>query len=434
METSTLLYPLCPFALGQAECEGLISYLCRLAAAHTVSVDDLVNHCLSECSETDFRKWQHFSWWNRSKAASVFAPGRTVPLSDALVKATGVAEVHRLSLAALSSTLDLGGLSADHARHCPRCVRERPYPKAFRPILWDLRIVTACPTHHIRLVSSECGSSDPRRLVTWYRKQVPGVCTTCGSLALACADVTEMPASEEEIWLVDQISALIAAVSAGERFQFEDVRQGVFEMACKIGNGQPYRAASICGVNKARLFDWIRGIRPIKLSPLLALCAASGSELMSAMRGTPDVQRRSSFKYVANPRKPTYPSMSERKRVILDAMNDPGCPSAQAVAKTLGVSTRSMACTFPEETKKIAERFTLARHTATLERRKRAAHELAEVIQRLRSDGRAITVRNIHQASGILITKKSRYESVLRDLSKVSGAFAREGGGHDSEG
>jgi hypothetical protein len=75
----------------------------------------------------------------------------------------------------------------------------------------------------------------------------------------------------------------------------------VIAMAHAIGDGQPYRAASVCGFNKARLFDWIRGTRRIKLSPLLALCAASGSDLVPAMRGQPHAQVRRSFRYCLSP-------------------------------------------------------------------------------------------------------------------------------------
>jgi hypothetical protein len=75
-----------------------------------------------------------------------------------------------------------------------------------------------------------------------------------------------------------------------------------------------------------------------------------------------------------------------------------------------------MECIFPEDTRKIAERFQLARRAATIARRAEATQCMSEVIERLKANGRPITVRNIHCESGILVTRGSRYESILREL------------------
>ena len=60
---STSLYPLLPEGVGRRECEGLVSYLCRLAYAHGIAVDDLVARALARTSTEDFATAGHNGLW-----------------------------------------------------------------------------------------------------------------------------------------------------------------------------------------------------------------------------------------------------------------------------------------------------------------------------------------------------------------------------------
>lgn len=411
-----ILYPLPPTSIGRWDCEGIVSYLCRLAAAHTVAVDDLVNRCLSVCSGYDFSIWRHYSWWNRNASVSVFARGRTDRLANALALATGVAAVSRLSLSELSSALDLTGMAARVARHCPLCVCEMPYPAAFRPILWDIGLVTACPRHGIRLVPSVCGSPPELQLSLWCRRQVAGICTTCGKLGLKCVNVPEENASREEVWLAKNVGELIAAVSAGEGFSAARVRLGVVSMATRIGDGRPYRAASTCGFSKARLFDWVEGRRRIKFAPLLALCAASGSDVLSALRGEPCEAQTSTFRYSCHPRLSVYPVTAERVKRLRAALADPACPSVTSVARSLLIHRTTLEREFPSETGLLIERFKKKRCAATATRRAAARKAIEQAIDALQRKGRAISRRNLYLESGILVTNGSRFERIFLEL------------------
>ncbi|MBN3845468.1 hypothetical protein G3N58_01295 [Paraburkholderia sp. Ac-20342] len=148
-------------------------------------------------------------------------------------------------------------MAADGPRHCPECLRERSYPAALRPILWDVSVVTVCPRHAMRLARSTCGSPPARRLGLWWRRQVPGVCARCGSLGLSCVSIGVERVTDDEMWVAAQTGEMIAALSGGERFSADRVQQGVLAMATRIGDGRPYRAAAVCGFSKARLFDWV---------------------------------------------------------------------------------------------------------------------------------------------------------------------------------
>ena len=133
-------YSLEPIGVGTGDCENLVSYLCRLAAAHCVTVDDLVNKGLSSYSSTDFGIWRHFSTWSKWCAVNLYAPNRTVPLRDALIAATNVGSLTYLSLDGLADVIDLAGMAASAARHCPVCVASDGPDRGCRPILWDIQI------------------------------------------------------------------------------------------------------------------------------------------------------------------------------------------------------------------------------------------------------------------------------------------------------
>jgi hypothetical protein len=418
MDNETVLYPVLPIGIGRWDCEGVVSYLCRLADLHRVAVDDLVNRCLAVCCGYNFRIWRHFSWWSRNPSVSVFTKDRTDRLTNALVLATGVTEVARLSLSGLSSALDLRGTAAHFERHCPKCVCEMPYPAAFRPLLWDIGIVTACPRHGIRLVTSACGSPPELHLSLWSRRQVAGICTTCGKLGLKCANVGEDKATSEELWLAKNAGDVISAVSAGETFSFECVRKGVVSMAQRIGNGRPYRAAFVCGFSKARLFDWIKGRRLIKFAPFMALCAASGSDVLSALRGEPNVAGTSTFRYSCHEKLSVYPQIMKREERVRAALKDTDCPSLASVARSLSIHRTTLEREFPEEARLLIERFKQKRSAATATRRTAAKAAIERAVAALQLEGRPVSRRNIYLESGMLVTNGSRVEQILLELGE----------------
>jgi len=426
MDNLSVLYPIAPLFVGQWNCEGLVSYLCRLANAHAVAVDDLVNRCLSPCSGYEFRRWRHFSWWNRSAAVSLFARERTERLETALTIATGLSAVRHLSFAALLPALDLAGMATDGPRHCPECFRERPYPDAFRPTLWDVGVVTVCPHHAIRLVRSTCGSQPERYLGLWWRRQVPGVCARCGSLGLSCASIGVERATDDEMWVTAQTGEMIAALSGGERFSADRVRQGVLAMATRIGRGSPYRAAAICGFSKARLFDWVQGKRRIKFAPLLALCAAANSDLIPALRGHPNYTFTGTFRYECHRRSSGGPSMAVRRHAVLTALEDPACPSVATVADGLGIHRTTLEKSCPDEAGLLVERLRGSRQAATARRRVDAAARLEAAVSQLMAAAKPITVRNIYLVSGILVLKGSRFEPLLLALCPTFPMFPEE--------
>ncbi|MFM0735064.1 TniQ family protein [Paraburkholderia sediminicola] len=418
-----ILYPLKPKGIGTGQCESIVSYLCRLANEHHFAVDILMNRILSEIGDEDFSNWQHFSNWSSNVAINISAPQRTSRLLAALEASTGVLDISNLSLRRLSDAVDLRGSSSVQQHHCPECFRENSDPlAAHRPMIWDLSLVRVCPIHHVPLISSKCGAPQSGRLSRWRRFHAPGICATCGSVGYRCCATDGGAVSEGDLWVANEMAALVSCVSSGEQFFAIDTHRSVIEIATSIGDGYPYRSAKICGFSKARLFDWINATKKVRLGALIALCAASGVSVVDALRGrTAPSQTPVQHQYVGarNPRRAaalTRRALTVREAVIADA-----CPSLRSVAESLGISIKYLEQSFPEESKKIVLRRRQCARAETARRQSDANMLMREIANELAEAGRRFTKRNIWLKSKILVTNRSRFEaSWLKINSELS--------------
>ncbi|MGF6372859.1 hypothetical protein OKW40_005675 [Paraburkholderia sp. RAU6.4a] len=420
--SDTALYPLIPIAFGTPLSESSVSYLCRLASAHHVAVDVLVNQVLARYCDDDFAIWRHFSTWKRSAAINIFTTRRTTQLLSALKMATGVVALENLSLGALGEVCDLRGASSDIQRHCPQCyAKDLDWRRSYRPLLWDLKLVRVCPEHGVALMPSVCGAARRSRLSLWNRHHISGACSTCGSIGYQCAANEEVSVSDSDVWVAQELGDVVARVTSGETFLTGNVHRSVMHLASLIGDGYPYRTASICGISKARLFDWINQKKLIRLAPLVALCAAAGISLLDALRGEVGASgKRVSHKY--SPVRGSGDAVSPLKRddLIRDAGRDSACPSLASVARSIGLSTKYLSQCYPVEAREIVCRHRKAQHRRTLQRQLEADQLIAGVAAELRAQGFRVTKRNIWLRTRIMVTSQSRFEKAWMKLHEAS--------------
>lgn len=122
------LYPLEPLGLGTPQCEGMVSYLIRLAAAHAVSLATLVRWELAPhwtmtrrlLSARDVGTWAQVES-HRCNGTGTYALS-TVRVLEAL---TGRAKLHLLTLLPWGTAVaDQDLLRRGHAQ-CRACARSR---------------------------------------------------------------------------------------------------------------------------------------------------------------------------------------------------------------------------------------------------------------------------------------------------------------------
>lgn len=220
----------------------------------------------------------------------------------------------------------------------------------------------------------------------------------------------------DEMWVADQTGAIIAAVSSGQRFDADTVRRAVYEMATLVGNGCPFRAAKECGFSKARLFDWIHGRRLVQYEPLLALCAASGVNVVDAMQGVVSQGTGCLFRYVPRKSIGTTVPASDRPEILRRFTVDDGRPSLSAVARMLKVSRNTLTKAFPDETALIVARYREHVLLAGRRRTEQTKKTLEEIAGKLLRSGRSLTIRNIWLEGGIMVSPDSRYMVALQQI------------------
>lgn len=182
----TRFYPLPPERLGTQLAESLSSYIAALAREHSCSTSNFVKEEIGPLSQqipnnsfelsTDTRpaKINYFPRW---KELNSFGP-ITMRVVSALEYGTGVKDIHRMTLLSLDGVVT-PALLHDHRRWCPFCLEDfRNSGRVFEPLLWSLRLVSACSIHKapLRGLCQRC-SRTSSHLQQW---SVPGHCPWCG--------------------------------------------------------------------------------------------------------------------------------------------------------------------------------------------------------------------------------------------------------------
>lgn len=275
---STDLYPFVPTGVGTCLCECLDSLLRRLAVAHTVTYPALMKHICETSSSSMFPFWYSSEDFRRS----LLFNSQLIP---SIAEATGRDEVKLCTLQTLNSLINFYRcMDVTMNRHCPVCVAEHPFPRAWYPIIWCIGPVEACPVHHVQLVSSQCGYGRDRWLPVVKRCSVPGVCHYCGSIGFQCLKPSIKYATDLQIWVADQVGAIVAAATRGEAFDALAMKASLRKIAISQW-GSIAAAVRFLEVDEWRFRDGLKPRTRFGLQFLLALCSSAGADILDVLRG-----------------------------------------------------------------------------------------------------------------------------------------------------
>jgi hypothetical protein len=220
------LYHLEPIGIGTRHIESLTSYTERLAAAHTVTVRDLVREEVFPRFERSYL-WRHKhasrqnTFWSEKTRALNSTGDWAMDWVGILEELTDWSDLEALAMISWSEVLSVRGLMRNHRVWCPVCYdawREQPHG-VYTPLLWHLEVVDVCLQHNQRLQSrcpyKDCGRTQPILLP----KVRPGYCSHCGRW-LGASEVVEADTEdfdETEIdqlrWIVDAVGELLVLAS-----------------------------------------------------------------------------------------------------------------------------------------------------------------------------------------------------------------------------
>lgn len=163
----TLLFCLEPIGIGTPDCEGLTSYLVRLAREHSLPVRRLVSRLLfaaapesrPRCDAKFFRQY----------AATINGVGPYAErFSQALNAATGRADLDVLTLLPWRGLLAANGnrLTSPYRRWCADCLGDQVSAglnEVYWPLAWSMASVQTCHRHAVNLVDRcpHCAKRQP---------------------------------------------------------------------------------------------------------------------------------------------------------------------------------------------------------------------------------------------------------------------------------
>lgn len=183
------LYSLEPIGIGTAFVEGLTGYVSRLAAAHSVSVGDLVGRELAENGPGPLPLVYPIKRLEHRRRLSHCFSGASYSLNgkaestrswiDVLQAKTCRIELRMLTLLPFEEILPEIGLFRKRRAWCPDCFRSwrKKGNSLYEPLLWSLRAATVCPLH-LRPLQESCPWCNhcSRPLAIFTR---PGHCSRC---------------------------------------------------------------------------------------------------------------------------------------------------------------------------------------------------------------------------------------------------------------
>lgn len=275
----TLFYSLRAKAIDTPFVEGLTGYLRRLAAAHRVTVGDLICH-------------EHFdnlfvNPGNRRHRRRLFlASGYLLDGGDtnthkwveALEAATGQVGLRSLTTSQFAGVSSFSWLRRRRA-WCPRCLSvqaETDPDDMYEPLLWSVRLVSVCPIDISPLVQTcpHCEASTR----PFDGAPAPGYCGMCGSPLWSNQTKEIVPpilsgATLYQVWCSAQVALLLEAsrefVLPLSPSSVARVLAANFESMMEQSRTAVAHAA---GCSKRSSYLWAKGLALPRIESLFRLC------------------------------------------------------------------------------------------------------------------------------------------------------------------
>lgn len=420
----SLFYGLQLRSVGAPDTEGLRSYVQRLSAEHSIVPRVLIAMVGARQGSGGFRTemsavWKTFAVCGTSDRASI--------LASMISEATGV-DLTTSTLGRFAGVISARRLChATSPFYCPECVRLRiDDAHVHGQLLWELRMVTACPVHGSRLrPAAACGAPPTERLPINRRVSLPGVCSTCGSIGYRCTHSSEL-ATAREIWVAQQAGRLLALTAEeSAALTREALTAGLRDLVAVRFDGKPVRAAVQAKLARATALHWLESDEPVELPALFELAYLADADVRELFRG----------RYVELAKGDEFPRDGTLSRILqhryerhdwgpvhaalLQAANDDTAPSLRSVLRRFGVDASQARRTYPTECRAVASRHEVARRRRWQDSYTTAFAAYSAAAEELHRRGIELTRIRIQEAAGLYCVAGSRTSHRARALEDV---------------
>ena len=392
----TVLYNITPLATNCGLREGLISYLVRLARAHSVRPRELIRLVLAEGHEEIGRLC--YNSFYVEYANTINGLGKYARLfSERLNSLTGRQDLDELTMLPWADLIpdQSEGFIARHRHWCPHCIADQLAERGepFDPLVWSLDQYRNCTIHGMPLKSHcpHCGLQQD------FIPSLPTLdqCCKCGgSLAeigsKGCADLSC------EALVESLISAPHKAKQRDLQVQFQD------ELRRVVNEQYAGNRAALCRAlnwNPWALKGWLDRDQRVSFPKLIELIASYGLQI-------PGLGWPKSPKLADNVatgklnRRSMRPMLSQAKRSILQSALQqellaevPRCISA--LANNAGLTRSALRYWFPDECQAIVDLRKGIRGRSALQAKQSRHTALLRAVTDLRRQGLPLTRRAV---------------------------------------
>lgn len=399
------LHALEPIGCGTGQSESLLSYFCRLAASHAVSLPSLAR-LVADTLPGELR--ENFDWHERNLNGTSDV---TQSWAAALSSLTGVGHLDKLTLLPWKNVIAQRGLAAQSGRWCPDCLaedQEHGRPPYFR-LAWELADVKVCHRHRAPLVDhcSDCGRRGTRHKATYV---IPGWCSHCGAFLgrrtqeESCHDFV----TPESMWVSRQAEKLVAAQHQINTVPTMPLLVSAIEtIVARMDGGKSAVFARRIGLSKTTVHHWLKDGGTPALSASLQIAVHAGLALPTLLTGSLvgwvppevncqlalDLRGELSGKRAA----PRVLDWDAIKKELLRFMSLPVPISVAEAGRQLGIDDRHLYLRANQETRALGERW--KRHQS-LQKRQVLAEAMPHLIAACRDismAGKAVSLREVER-------------------------------------
>ncbi len=287
------LYRLEPQAMGCLWQESFTSYLNRLGWTHHVSPRAMVRQeIIPRLNKAQEIPYQWIGALSRGHVSNINGTGAlALEWSHILEQLTQRSDLHLLTFHGWIGNLTSPGHLRANPAWCPLCYAEwrEKNLDIYQPLCWFVKVITACPTHHIPLESS-CPQCQKTQSVIALQTQ-PGHCTQCNRwLGTSPGETGPQPMQEEptqwQQWVLLgleelHIVSMTKNLPSWETF-FTHLATGILSV---VNLGSWKQVERLTGVKRYILTQWLKQASIPSLETILRLCYVCEVTPLQVMRG-----------------------------------------------------------------------------------------------------------------------------------------------------
>lgn len=341
-------YNLEPIGIGTNAVESFSGYISRLAQEHSVTPVTLIKHSVSSLDELPQTLRQNSL--PRTFTANLNGFGEIAEkMTRIFQKATFRTDIEFTSLLVWKKLISNHGLLRKQQAWCPKCFQEQLITNGIvhEKLLWTFEVVEICLIHKIRLLKTCPFCSNRPKILSG--KSRPGFCSKCLRWLGSDSISETIPEKSKEFWIAENIGKFLSTASQiGNSFSIN-----LEQLIEKISDGNINGFAHLTGV-------WHLAIRRLlkrEILPttkmLIDVCYPLDFSPINLFINLPET--KTARKIVKLKRKPFTKNRVKLKLDLFLAENP--SLSANEIARRIGWTTTRFQRKFPDEYKKIVERY-----------------------------------------------------------------------------